>query len=659
MESLLGLGFRETMTGEVDDKSQNQKLVPWLSWDEWELVRASLFSNSPDSIAFALDRIASWRSRGCLPVTVEVTASIIKIQLKDPVFRPDLNNDVSEDEEILAMLYSMAVMRLVNGLIEKTRRRTVVSIAQAAASINMPRMLIDIRHEASHRELPSLCLLRQASSEALNWLKSYYWDPQMMAIPFRGGESGSVREEISSKLHQLALGLEKKKSLKLSSSDIKEKRSRKQINKTLKSLVNLYAFYASEVISILLEFLLAVTNPLNMVEFPQKFQDSLHLDFAQTAFDKWKPVISKFSKKEPELLLRLLNAVLDMIEARQVMKDDIGQKQYSVCMYEAETSQIGVLSSLFSWLVEILKAQKSLYCDTIESVTDKKASALPKSILFKLLHRCLLISEPGNNELLSSASCLAEVIGNGHLKRSLNKLSLIISTPCPDLSKDTFESLVLQEKDVQQASEKVELLKHRRLNSSSTQAINSSLGSTGKWTLVESWKPCPIGMLPRTLGSSGCLPVLDCKNELKETSEPESRKEEHETLSFIDNMKLRRVSNLGNQENREAGNSSSKRRAGSDLDELINPVSKRLQGSTHNNHSNASIVEDNEEHSSTVDWSRGRLLMNGVFRRVEEEEVKMIQSRIRILARIPGLTNSDENWSCRIPSKFHPFLGGT
>lgn len=36
--------------------------------------------------------------------------------------------------------------RLVNGAVEKTRRKEVVSIAVAAEAIGIPRMLIDIRH---------------------------------------------------------------------------------------------------------------------------------------------------------------------------------------------------------------------------------------------------------------------------------------------------------------------------------------------------------------------------------------------------------------------------------------------------------------------------------------------------------------------------------
>ncbi|KAK7266001.1 hypothetical protein RIF29_18639 [Crotalaria pallida] len=54
-------------------------------------------------------------------------------------------------------------LRLVNGVVEKTRKKEFVSIAVATDAIGIPRMLIDIRHEASHCELPSLKVARTAS----------------------------------------------------------------------------------------------------------------------------------------------------------------------------------------------------------------------------------------------------------------------------------------------------------------------------------------------------------------------------------------------------------------------------------------------------------------------------------------------------------------
>ena len=39
-------------------------------------------------------------------------------------------------------------------------------------------MLIDIRHEASHNELPALPLLKTAAKQALAWLQTSYWQLQ-------------------------------------------------------------------------------------------------------------------------------------------------------------------------------------------------------------------------------------------------------------------------------------------------------------------------------------------------------------------------------------------------------------------------------------------------------------------------------------------------
>lgn len=42
--------------------------------------------------------------------------------------------------------YGSCFGRLVNGVVEKTRKKTEASIAVAADAIGIPRMLIDIRH---------------------------------------------------------------------------------------------------------------------------------------------------------------------------------------------------------------------------------------------------------------------------------------------------------------------------------------------------------------------------------------------------------------------------------------------------------------------------------------------------------------------------------
>lgn len=54
--------------------------------------------------------------------------------------------------------------------------------------------------------------------QALDWLKSYYWEPQKKAIPYQGAGTTSIREEIKFKLSELALSLKFKQSPSYASS---------------------------------------------------------------------------------------------------------------------------------------------------------------------------------------------------------------------------------------------------------------------------------------------------------------------------------------------------------------------------------------------------------------------------------------------------------
>ena len=41
--------------------------------------------------------------------------------------------------------------------------------------------MVDLRHDATHGELPTLPVLRRAAADALAWLDAHYWQPQVMA----------------------------------------------------------------------------------------------------------------------------------------------------------------------------------------------------------------------------------------------------------------------------------------------------------------------------------------------------------------------------------------------------------------------------------------------------------------------------------------------
>ncbi len=65
---------------------------------------------------------------------------------------------------------------MVNGITDSMQKgKVAVSVASLADSAGLARLLVDIRHEATHNELPSLATLRLGVRLALDWLKANYW----------------------------------------------------------------------------------------------------------------------------------------------------------------------------------------------------------------------------------------------------------------------------------------------------------------------------------------------------------------------------------------------------------------------------------------------------------------------------------------------------
>lgn len=56
------------------------------------------------------------------------------------------------------------------------------SIASLASTAGLPRALVDLRHQATHNELPSLAVLRSGAGMALHWLEESYWKQQSHCI---------------------------------------------------------------------------------------------------------------------------------------------------------------------------------------------------------------------------------------------------------------------------------------------------------------------------------------------------------------------------------------------------------------------------------------------------------------------------------------------
>lgn len=605
MEPLLGfedevmnVGEDKEMSSSSSSSSNGYKLVPWLSWDEWDFVRESLFSSSSDKVASALRRISTWRSRGCLPVVIDVTASIIEIQQKDPYYRSRDNEyqaaNVLDSDQLLAMLYCMAIMRLVNCVVEKTRRKTEASIAEAANAIGIPRKLIDVRHEGSHRDLPALQVVRDCSDKALDWLQAYYWEPQKNQIPLQRDGTADIQREIKSKIQELAFCLKMKQNPQLGPSVMKGKRSNKKWIKCLKNLVKLYSTLSSEIVSVLLEFLLNAFDDSSNLEFPN---DSHVVKNVQTSLDDWKPVITKFSNKEPELLLSLLKAVLHMIENEEAKKYQTGGQSPTSTESGMGTHQMEHLSYLFAWLVGLLEGLKSL-----RRTNSSAERNISNSFMVELLRKCLLLSATGNKLLVDSSLHLAQLVGNLSIREKLRKLSLICLSHLDGSEENSSLSRCenMQE-DIRQAAKKLEFVKCYMMKRKVAMTADGDVENRNRWVLAKSWNSCPIGMLPRDLGSSGRLPFLDCDDSKQSGPQP------------VEKNEIMELNQCGG-----------KREASCDIQLLDNSSIKKLKETVE-------VCQSNTDDVSLFEDSKGHLMIGGVWKKVSKQELETIKSGVRIL----------------------------
>ncbi|TYI91490.1 hypothetical protein E1A91_D03G196400v1 [Gossypium mustelinum] len=496
------------------------------------------------------------------------------------------------------MLYCMAILRIVNCVIEKTRKRTGISIADAADAIGIPRRLIDVRHEGSHRDLPSLTIARDSSVVKKQ-------------IPFQRDGVVNIRREIKSKLRELALCIKIQKNPELKSLLVRGKgggqfkhlcgRSKffslmagkvnssqssgpkKLVSKTMKSLVSLYSTSSSEVVSVLLELLLRALDSSSSMDISEDSESGLD---RHTALDDWQLVIRKFSNKEPELLLALLQRILDMIGTNEASKYETAHPTASKGRPEA--CQVEHVSSLFAWLVRHLEL---------------KGKSMSNAILLELLRKCLLVASLRNNHLMDSALHIAQLIGNSVLMEKLNKfrsLGLSNTAVTEENTSNEIWGIVSQEEYLNQAAKKLEVVKLRRTKSTAVKT-GDDVRNSNRWVVAKSWNPCPLGMLPRTLGSSGRIPLLDCGSDCQKDTEVMEAKNEREL-------------------NRRNG-----KREGSDDIQLMNFSSpKKLKETVENKH------EQSSEGVSSSGTCR-HLMMDGVWKEVGATEVEAIASAVRLL----------------------------
>lgn len=158
-------------------------MVPWADWSEWLELKGLVSTGETEA---ACQRVAMYRirRRGAVPITVLTTVALLK-QLQQPV----------ADSYLQRLALSMTLTRFVNGTTDRLQPRGEGSIARSVYSLahelQLPLVLVEVRHQASHNVLPRLSTLTSGAKQALKWLQDFYWVPQTKNI--RNGETRDLK----------------------------------------------------------------------------------------------------------------------------------------------------------------------------------------------------------------------------------------------------------------------------------------------------------------------------------------------------------------------------------------------------------------------------------------------------------------------------------
>ena len=247
---------------------------------EWQQVYRLLYSHDTSSQTKGLAFVRMWSRRGPrLPLAVESTAELL------------LANHARHSASAVSA-YSLAIIRFVNGHVDKAQGGFYArSVARVAAELGIPDWVIDIRHSATHKNLPDIDTLVSATAQMLKWLENSYWKPHDACIDNAKSEMMkfcSAYQTVQTELSNM----------------------RKEGKKTNKTKITLIIEQISSMpyyeLSLLPSYL------CENIKYPQ---DSIK-------FEYWKPLIAQLYKTKPSVIAHIVYNLCQKLSSKIQERED-------------------------------------------------------------------------------------------------------------------------------------------------------------------------------------------------------------------------------------------------------------------------------------------------------------------------------------------------
>ncbi|XP_069749068.1 ribosomal biogenesis protein LAS1L [Narcine bancroftii] len=521
---------------------RGEHVVAWLNRAEWDQVIEYLYSGDNKLQWYAVDRISAWKSRygNSTPLAVECTASLIHCKLHDDAGETATNE--------LVLSYGLALVRFVNLITERKQKRIVVPIIRLANEMNIPEWIVNLRHELTHRSLPTLAWCRKGCEFVLEWLRQQYWNQQMgnnlvdsWALDSQEEEDEEVQleeqlkqKELYDKVRALLTSYEKEQFQVLT--------EQKSVSKTQKlwstlpsevewilSLVKKHAWENREmVVEVLLDdgFLIPTEEQLKSlnIECPGEFVDLSNPGIPSTFCRFWQPLLMRLHSQyfTPVLLEKLfieLKHCCDSSGLRiqyvtgwitEILTANAKARKGAKNLTQSQKikksmRQLFLLPCPLDWhglLKSCLAAPCQATPHLLQQILTDMDSPLPITTQQKLLQLCsIYIQEPGSFSISDfPIDCnhlpiyTVESLQMMNAPESSNQLT---STVHSEFIMDTEPVVVHTSEEEQTQTVNLEVL---------SETIQSLEGSV--WQLCTdqiAWKDYPLGKIPGQSEDPNCL----------------------------------------------------------------------------------------------------------------------------------------------------------
>ncbi|CEP19122.1 hypothetical protein [Parasitella parasitica] len=478
------------------------RIVPWVNHEEFETVYKWLFANrktQQDQVQLGIDRVQTWNNRGEIPSSVDMTAAFIEIIIRDEQHGQHMSH------KELRLMYAMAIIRFVNGLVDREQKgKFAKSINTLARRMGLPSWFVDLRHASTHERLPSLTVLRDGALQAVAWLHDNYWIHNIKSI-----EQHAMRQnpEIKLKLNQYK---ECRKTY------IKDKYSGKNIEPDayVACIQDLIEIIDDDVIrEDIIPLLLGVGG---IVPTGKKKRASAEdMNISKGLIELWTPLLQGFDVGFPNFGEDLITAMIGKLntsydfEINQTLLNPY--VAFATKNAEDPTKAPSYLLTITGWLKHF----------TQEFETSYKKRTLSHISIDDILESCLRNPNYYTRSVLQSISNVDAELGKS-IKPFVRYIDQMIlkyigeKTKTQNIPPHKLDHQVLEEelKSLETQLVNIKSKPSNHVRKKAKTVINDTskddemdieydqIGSA--WSLYDDWKPCPIGTLP-----NGSVPCLD------------------------------------------------------------------------------------------------------------------------------------------------------